>query len=143
MTACIDKREKRGKISHRDAPTVESQHPEESRKKGILSHVVVVAAAYYIHRRSSADTISQIGKISKNIAARSAIAAKLPLNSNGAQAGGDIDTKQEREEEDEDPSKNFDEEADMLEDMIRDKERNQNNWGGGREAGGTWEIPIR
>ncbi|TGO23707.1 hypothetical protein BPAE_0124g00400 [Botrytis paeoniae] len=131
MAPYIDKRKKRGRISHQNAPTVEAQPSEESKER----------------------------KVSKNFAARIAIAAKLrqerrnqrrlakraALNPKGTQAGGDVDMKPEKEEEKEDQNDNVYKAMDILEDKDtdKDKEGDEDRWGGGRGAGSTWEIPIQ
>ncbi|THV48786.1 hypothetical protein BGAL_0228g00200 [Botrytis galanthina] len=103
------------------------------------------------------DKVKSKWKMSKNFAARSAIAAKLcqerrnqrrlakraALNSKDAEADGDVGMKADEKGEDEDLNDNFDKAMDILEDNNKDKEINGDKGGGSRGAGSTWEIPIR
>ncbi|TGO64472.1 hypothetical protein BOTNAR_0088g00010 [Botryotinia narcissicola] len=169
MAPYTHKRKIRDGISHRNTPTSEAQTSEDRKKssshfmhlpvswRGVFRHFIVIANAYYIHHRSSANTISQIGKISKNIAARSAIAARIrqeyrnqrrlakpaALNSKDAETDGDVCMKADEEGGDEDPSYNVDKAMDILQDQKEDKEGNEDKRRGVRGAGSTWEIPFR
>ncbi|TGO16569.1 hypothetical protein BTUL_0026g00210 [Botrytis tulipae] len=129
MAPCTHKRKNRDGISHRDTPTAEAQHSEDRKER----------------------------KISKNIAARSAIAARIrqehrnqrrlakpaALNSKDAETDGDVGMKADKEGEDEDLNDNVDKAMDILQDQNEDKERNEDKRRGSRGAGSTWEIPIR
>ncbi|KAF7916819.1 uncharacterized protein EAE98_010541 [Botrytis deweyae] len=182
MAPYIDKGKKRERILHRNGPTAQAQPSEESKQKKdkpkrkdfrifsrycahlpiswerILDRVVIIAVIHCIYHRLPADTILQTGKMSKNFAARSAMAAKLRQERRNQRrlakraawsskdAGTDVDVGMKADEEgkDEDPNDNVDKAMNMLEDKNnKDKERNGDEGDGSRGAGSSWEIPIR